>query len=215
MKPVMRVLGVSLALTVILFGITSHEANANFIADPNPGGLFFFIDGANPPANPVTSFSGNVGNPVSGPVVDVVTNAPVSTGSGYANISSVVSPTDLTLLTFTPVDPTLFGDFSFRGQLADPGSVTIEVWDNPNFAAPGQSFTFPGLPGNADFQRIGIVSTDGQTIYRVDISTGVAGGFNSVLQVDFSLAQVPEPASLLLIGLGLIGLAGVGRKFRK
>ena len=33
--------------------------------------------------------------------------------------------------------------------------------------------------------------------------------------IQFSASQVPEPSTILLIGTGLIGLAGFGRKFRK
>jgi hypothetical protein len=32
---------------------------------------------------------------------------------------------------------------------------------------------------------------------------------------DGKIPTVPEPSSFLLIGLGLAGLAGVGRKFKK
>ncbi len=99
-------------------GVTS-AAHATFIIDPNPGGDMFFIDVAN---KDVSSFSGMVGSNVSGPVVNVSTIGNVDTGSGFATIKPVMSGV-LTQLTFTPVDPNMFSDFSFRGSLKEAGSL--------------------------------------------------------------------------------------------
>ncbi|MBY0522442.1 MAG: PEP-CTERM sorting domain-containing protein [Gemmataceae bacterium] len=204
-------------LAVVCLALAPGFARAEFMIDPDPGGVKMFIDVAN---KNVSAFQGFVGtnNPdANTPVIDVATAQNVNTGSGYANIkpaAGVQSPT-LTSLTFTPQDPTLFGDFSFRGQLLAAGNVTVTVQDNRGGAP--QTFTFSANK-NADFTRFGIVAVagSGETIKSVTISSA---GFKEVKQIDFSFAEgvtpppipaptVPEPSSALLLSLGL-GACGV------
>jgi hypothetical protein len=50
--------------------------------------------------------------------------------------------------------------------------------------------------------------------YAFTLNYGAWNGFPEVLQVPDSSA-VPEPTTMLLLGLGLVGIAGVRRKFKK
>lgn len=188
-------------LSILL--LSNSNANANFIVDPNPGGDKFFNGAAN---KDVASFTGNVGGQNSGPEVTVTTTQNVDTGAGFANITPVKGTT-LSSLTFTPQNPNLFEDFSFRGQLASSGNVTVTVQDNQGDSP--QTFTFSIAKANQDFDRIGIIAKAGsnETIKSVTISNA---SFNQVKQVEFS--AVPLPASVWLFGSALAGLGVFNRR---
>lgn len=194
-----------LTAAIVLFGIVafSMPANALFIKDTDPGGVNLYLV----KADGVSNFTGIVGDQTTGPLVSILTDVKVDTGNGYANIKPIKDAV-LTDLIFTPANGTLFGDFSFRGQLDNAGIVTVKVWDSPNFTLDPQTFTFNIDKANADFDRIGIVSTD-ETIYKIEISNP---GFKEFKQIDFSYTLVPEPVTMILLGLGLLGVGIAVRK---
>ncbi len=194
-----------------LTGALTLSASASFIVDANPGGEKLFIDVAN---KNVSDFQGFVGaNNSSAPHVDIHTTGNVNTGSGFATIKPVKNGS-LTELVFTPENPSLFADFSFRGQLLGDanGTVTVSVQDNQGNAP--QTFTITGLGANADFGRQGIISLDGETIQSVTLRSD----FKEVKQIEFSFGHgvgVPDSgATAMLLGSALAGL-GVVRRYLK
>jgi hypothetical protein len=190
-------------------------ARATFMVDDNPGGLFLFLDQHN--AN-VSDFGGFVGGqkPPAPHVAIHTTGSADTTGSGFANIKPAKDAI-LSDLLFTPDNPNLFGDFSFRGELAAFGFVTVVVTDNQG--NPAQTFVFGPFNKDQDFGRVGIISTDGETIKSVEIFGAVAlGGFKEVKQIEFSLASgAPIPdggATVMLLGAAL-SVLGVARRYLK
>jgi hypothetical protein len=199
LKYVVSIAALTAALTL--------SASATFIVDPNPGGEKLFIDVANKNAS---DFEGFVGaNHPSAPHVGIHTTGNVDTGSGFANIKPIGGGL-LTQLIFTPQNPNLFTDFSFRGQLeADAnGTVTVVVQDNQG--DPFQTFAFSGLGKNADFARQGIISLDGETIKSITLISD----FKEVKQIEFSFAQaVPDNGATVMVLGAALGALGICRRF--
>jgi len=187
------------------------SASATFVFDTDPGGAKLFIDVAN---KNVSDFEGFVGaNNSSAPHVDIHTTGNVDTGSGFATIKPITNGS-LTDLIFTPENPNLFADFSFRGQLLADANGTVTVMVQDNQGNPAQSFTFSGLGTNSDFARQGIISLDGETIQSVTLMSD----FKEVKQIEFSFApgqRVPDSGTTaMLLGCGLTAI-GLVRRYLK
>jgi hypothetical protein len=178
--------------------ITFYTSEAAFVAAANPSLLETFEAVA--PKD--TALAVIVSNGVTYSPTGIGTNVWVAS-PGYPNFGAGVGVTTTSILTATGEEDFVGAFFStpymavgFDAYLNGLGPATATFFNGATVLG---SFSFPALQDNIAF--LGIVSDTPITSFRW---TGTLGGQLNTGIDNIQVSQVPEPSTLLLVGVGLV-----------